>query len=93
MGTGAYKITDFSSLDHVTFERTIITGAKKPITKTQTWRIVPEARPARLCCKPGQTDVIFATLSESEVELFMGGTVSLFIVEPPRGGGPQTIMF
>jgi ABC-type transport system substrate-binding protein len=93
MGTGAYKITDFSSLDHVTFERNDNYWGKKPITKTQTWRIVPEASTRTIMLQTGQTDVIFATLSESEVELFMAEPDRYVIVEPPRGGGPQTIMF
>jgi len=42
IGTGAYKVTGFSTNDYVTFERNEDYWGVLPITKTQRWRFVPE---------------------------------------------------
>ena len=42
IGTGPYKVTDFSTNDYVSFERNDDYWGVLPITKTQTWRYLPE---------------------------------------------------
>ena len=93
IGTGAYKITDFSSMDHVTFERSDNYWGEKPITKTQTWRIVPEANTRMVMLQNGQTDAIFTTISEGDIEKLKTDPDKFSVISNPPGGGPNTILF
>lgn len=93
IGTGAYKVSDFASIDHVTFERNDNYWGEKPITKTQTWRIIPEANTRTIMLQSGQTDAIFTTLSEGDIEQFKAEPDKFSIIQPPPGGGPNAILF
>jgi peptide/nickel transport system substrate-binding protein len=93
MGTGAYKVAEFSSLDHVTFERNENYWGEKPMTKTQIWRIVPEANTRTIMLQNGEADAILAAISESDIELFMASPEKFEIIDLPRAGGPNALQF
>lgn len=69
IGTGAYKIKDFSSKDFVAFERNDNYWGELPITKTQTWKFIPEMTTRTIMLQNGEADICFET-SESDVSVF-----------------------
>jgi peptide/nickel transport system substrate-binding protein len=80
-------------LDHVTFERNEDYWGEKPITKTQTWRIIPESNTRTIMLQNGQTDAIFTSLSEGDIELFMAEPEKFSIVQPLPDAMPNAILF
>ena len=60
IGTGAYKVVDFSIGDYVVFERNDDYWGEPPITKRITLRYVPETSARLMMLQNGQSDVCFS---------------------------------
>ena len=70
VGTGAYKVADFSSREYVAFERNDDYWGPLPITKTQTWRFIPEMATRTIMLQNGEADICFE-LPETDVGMFI----------------------
>ena len=68
IGTGAYKIAEFSTSDYMKFERNEDYWGELPITKTQTWRLVPEASARTVMLQNGSAQL--GGVTESDLSLF-----------------------
>ncbi len=89
IGTGAYKVTDFSSKDFVSFERNDDYWGELAITKTQTWKYIPEMTTRTIMLQNGEADICFET-SESDISVFSGDPN--FTVHLAGGLNPFSLM-
>ena len=69
VGTGAYKVKGFSSKDYVEFERNDNYWGPVPLTKTQTWRFIPEMATRTIMLQNGEADICFE-LSSNDMDVF-----------------------
>ena len=68
IGTGAYKIAEFSTSDYMKFERNEDYWGDLPLTKTQTWRLVPEASARTVMLQNGSAQL--GGVTEADLALF-----------------------
>lgn len=69
VGTGAYKVVDFATGDHITFERNDNYWGEIPPTKRQVWKFIPEQGTRTIMLQNGEADMC-ATIAESDLALF-----------------------
>jgi peptide/nickel transport system substrate-binding protein len=70
IGTGAYKIAEFSTNDYIKFERNEDYWGELPLTKTQTWRLVSEASSRTVMLQNGAAQI--GGVPEADLALFEG---------------------
>ena len=68
IGTGAYKIAEFSTSDYMKFERNEDYWGELPLTKTQTWKLVPEASARTVMLQNGSAQL--GGVTESDLAMF-----------------------
>ena len=68
IGTGAYKLADFSPGDYLFFERNENYWGELPPTKTQMWRLVTEASARTIMLQTGAAQL--GGVAEADLELF-----------------------
>lgn len=69
VGTGPYKIADFSTNDYVTFERFDDYWGEPAITKTQIWRFVPEVSTRAILLQTGVSQIAMQ-VAAGDVQFF-----------------------
>jgi peptide/nickel transport system substrate-binding protein len=69
IGTGAYKVSGFSTNDYVTFERYDDYWGELPKAKTQTWSYIPEMATRTMLLQDGTYQAALG-ISESDFPLF-----------------------
>jgi len=69
IGTGPYTVSDFSTNDYITFLRNDDYWDEMPITKTQTWRYVPEISSRTIRLQNGEADISMS-LPEGDFPMF-----------------------
>ena len=88
-GTGAYKIADFSMNDFVAFERNDDYWGELPITKTMTWRNVPEISTRAIMMQSGEGQLCFE-VSEGDLTRFMADKDN-YVVFPVTINNPTSL--
>ena len=68
VGTGAYKLVELSPADYMRFERNDNYWGELPITKSQTWTLVPEASSRTIMLQNGTAQL--GGVTESDLQLF-----------------------
>ena len=68
VGTGAYKLVDFSPSDYLYFERNENYWGELPTTKTQKWTLVSEASARTIMLQNGTAQI--GGVSEADLQLF-----------------------
>ena len=91
IGTGAYKCVSISSMDRVEFERNDDYWGELPLTKTQTWRTVPEASTRTIMMQNGEADVCF-DIAEGDLQMFSENK-DKFVMDSNVSFNPQAIQF
>jgi len=82
IGTGAYKVVDFSSRDFVSLVRNDEYWGEIPITKSQNWRFIPEMTTRTIMIQNGEADICFE-LPEGDLDMFSNNPDFVFLL----GGG------
>ncbi len=90
VGTGAYKVKDFLSNDHVTMERNDAYWGTHGITKEITFRYVPETSTRSIIMQNRECDVSFG-ISNEDLSLFENDPN--FAVYPQYANNPQGLAF
>jgi peptide/nickel transport system substrate-binding protein len=68
VGTGAYKLSELSPNDHMTFERNDNYWGEKALTKTQIWKYIPEASSRAVMLQNGSAQL--GTVSSTDLDMF-----------------------
>ena len=91
IGTGPYRIAEFSSRDYVTFERFDDYWGDLPPTRTQTWRTIPEISTRAIMLQNGEADICFE-VSEGDLQMFRSDTDNYTVFEVLQNN-PQSLHF
>lgn len=91
IGTGPYMIADFASRDHVSFVRNDNYWGELPITKTQTWRTIPEVSTRSIMLQNGEADMCFE-VSEGDLQMFRADPEHFTIIPIPQNN-PNALQF
>ena len=83
IGTGPYKIAEFFSRDYVTFVRNEEYWGELPITRSQTWRTIPEVSTRAIFLQNGEADICFE-VSEGDIAMFKSMPDRFTVIPVPQ---------
>jgi len=91
VGTGAYTVTGFVTNDSVTFERNDNYWGDAPLTRSQSWRFIPEMGARTIMMQNGESDICHAINAEDVI--FFQNDPDRFNIVSVVLNAPHTVMF